>query len=183
MLEVRELAIAGVFELTPRRFADDRGWFTESWNQQRFEEAGLTFGWCQDNHAYSEGAGVLRGLHFQKPPFAQTKLVRCLRGRIYDVAVDLRSGSPDYGKYVGLELSAEAGNQILVPQGFAHGYLTLEPACEVAYKVDAPYARDHEGSLRYDDPDVAIAWPEVADILLSEKDVAAPLLQDLDKVF
>ncbi|CAN0572040.1 unnamed protein product, partial [Laminaria digitata] len=144
MLEIRELAIAGVFELIPRRFADDRGWFTENWNQQRFEDAGLTFDWCQDNHAYSEAAGVLRGLHFQKPPFAQTKLVRCLRGRIYDVAVDLRSGSPDYGKYVGLELSAEAGNQILVPQGFAHGYLTLEQACEVAYKVDAPYARDHE---------------------------------------
>lgn len=183
VLEIRELAIAGVFELTARRFADERGWFTESWNRQRFEDAGLTFDWSQDNHAFSAAAGVLRGLHFQKPPFAQTKLVRCLRGRIYDVALDLRAGSPDYGTYVGLELSAEAGNQILVPKGFAHGYLTLEPDCEVAYKVDAPYARDHEGSLRYDDPEVAVAWPDADKILLSEKDAAAPLLADLGRVF
>ena len=183
MLEVRDLGLPGVREIVPRRFGDARGWFVESWNAARFADHGLQFDWVQDNQAFSAEAGTLRGMHWQRPPTAQTKLVRCLRGRVYDVAVDIRAGSPTFGKWVGLELTGETGNQILVPRGFAHAYLTLTPDAEVAYKVDAPYSAADEGAFRYDDPAVGIEWPWDGELLLSDKDAAAPLLADVDTGF
>lgn len=182
MLEVRELGLTSVKEIVTRRFADDRGWFTETWNKSRWETAGLAFDWVQDNHAWSEQAGTVRALHFQRPPFAQTKLVRALTGSVFDVAVDIRRGSPTFGHWVGITLSAAAGNQILVPQGFAHGYMTLEPGSEVAYKVDAPYAKDSEGGIRWDDAAIGITWPDLPPVL-NDKDRDAPTLADADTGF
>lgn len=142
----------------------------------------MTF--VQDNHSYSSSKGVLRGLHFQLPPFAQDKLVRVVKGAIYDVAVDIRQGSPNFAKWCGLIVSAEAWNQILVPKGFAHGFLTLEPDTEVIYKVSDVYAPDCERSIRYDDPDIGIDWPlDGAEPVLSVKDLKAPLLRDTDTGF
>lgn len=182
MLEVRELGLPGVLEIVTRRFGDERGWFTETWNDPRWEEAGLAFAWVQDNHAYSVMKGTLRGLHFQRPPFAQTKLVRAVAGSVFDVAVDIRRGSPTFGRWVGLTLSAAAGNQALVPQGFAHGYMTLEDGAEVAYKVDAPYAKDSEGAVAWNDPAIGIAWPDLTPVL-NAKDRDAPSLHDAETGF
>lgn len=140
-------------------------------------EAGLEIGFVQDNHSYSAARGVLRGLHYQVPPAAQHKLVRVSRGSVFDVAVDIREGSPTFGKWAGVKLSAELWNQLLIPEGFAHGFVTLEDNTEVQYKVSAPYRRELERSIRFDDPDIAIDWPVPAgEIRLSAKDAAAPLL-------
>ena len=180
MVEVRALDIAGVCEIRTRRFADERGFFSEVWNADIWAEAGLATQFVQDNHSASRRAGVLRGLHFQTPPFAQQKLVRVTRGAIFDVAVDLRRGSESVGKYVSLVVSAEAWNQILIPEGFAHGFLTLEPDTAVQYKVSRPYSADHDRAIRFDDPAIAIDWPVAADrLILSDKDRAAPLLADV----
>ena len=168
-----------------RRFSDDRGWFTESYNTARFADWGVAYDWCQDNHSLSRAAGTLRGLHFQHGAAAQAKLVRCLAGRIYDVAVDLRAASPTYKQWIGVELSAENGPQLLIPKGFAHGFLTLTENCEVAYKVDAYYAPESDGGVAWDDPDIGIAWPfpsRVAAPLLSEKDAALPPLAALESL-
>lgn len=165
--------------IIPRRFSDDRGWFSETWNSTRFSGWGIDYDWCQDNHSLSKPIGTLRGLHFQREPHAQTKLVRCLRGRIYDVAVDIRPTSPTYKKWVGVELSADNGAQLLIPQGYAHGFLTLEPDCEVAYKVDAGYMPEADGGIAWNDPDIEIKWPMPETIvapLLSQKDAALPTL-------
>lgn len=179
MVEVRALELPGVYEVTPKRFGDDRGFFSETYNAAALAEHGLTMTFCQDNHSLSKPAGVLRGLHYQLPPFAQDKLVRVLRGAILDVAVDIRKNSPSFGKWLSLRVSADAWNQILVPKGFAHGFVTLEPDTEVAYKVSQPYSREHERSIRFDDPDLAVDWQvAVAGLTLSEKDRAAPLLAD-----
>ena len=179
MVEVRALELPGVYEVTPKRFGDDRGFFSETYNAAALAEHGLTMTFCQDNHSLSKPAGVLRGLHYQLPPFAQDKLVRVLRGAILDVAVDIRKNSPSFGKWLSLRVSAAAWNQILVPKGFAHGFVTLEPDTEVAYKVSQPYSREHERSIRFDDPDLAVDWQvAVAGLTLSEKDRAAPLLAD-----
>lgn len=179
MIAVRPLRLPGVLEITARRFGDDRGFFTETWSSKAFGNAGLHHVYVQDNHSLTRAVGTLRGLHYQTPPFAQDKLVRVTRGAIFDVAVDLRAGSPTYGKWEGLTLSAEAGNQILVPQGFAHGFLTLEPDTEVQYKVTAPYSPDHDRAIRYDDPAIGIAWPVAVDeAAMSAKDRAASLLAD-----
>jgi len=183
MIEVRPLGLEGVVEIIPRRFADTRGWFSETWNAARFVEAGLDCDWVQDNHAYSEHAGVVRALHFQRPPMAQAKLVRVVRGSVFDVAVDIRRGSPDFGRWVGITLTAAQGNQILVPRGFAHGYVTLEPDCEVVYKVDAPYSSAHEQGIAWADPAIGVSWPEVGPRVLSDKDREAPLLADVDTGF
>ncbi|MEG3089572.1 dTDP-4-dehydrorhamnose 3,5-epimerase [Sphingomonas sp. PB4P5] len=180
MVEVRPLGLEGVAELTARRFGDPRGWFTETWNVAAFAEAGLDHVWIQDNHAYSAQAGVVRGLHFQQHPFAQAKMVRVVRGSVFDVAVDIRAGSPDFGKWVGLTLTAEQGNQILVPRGFAHGYMTLEPDTEVVYKVDGRYSPAHERAIAWNDPAIGIDWPAVGEVMLADKDRAAPLLADAD---
>jgi dTDP-4-dehydrorhamnose 3,5-epimerase len=165
--------------ITPRRFSDSRGWFTESWNARTFAAQGITTEFCQDNHSLSRPAFTLRGLHFQRTPHAQAKLVRCLRGRIFDVAVDIRAHSPTFKQWVGVELSAEAGNQLFVPAGYAHGFLTLEPDCEVAYKVDAYYAPEADGGIAWNDPNIAIDWPlDGALPHLSDKDAALPALAD-----
>lgn len=178
-MQLRRLAIADVVEFTPPRIGDARGYFSETWSAPRFAEAGFALTWVQDNQSYSAPRHVLRGLHFQVAPFAQDKLVRVLRGRIFDVAVDLRQGSPSFGRWVACELSAAGGNQLLIPKGFAHGFLTLEPDCEVFYKVSAPYAPQADRCLRYDDPHFAIAWPlGGAAPVLSAKDRAAPLLAE-----
>lgn len=173
-----------VLLVRPRRFSDARGWFTESWNAPRFSAWGIDVAFVQDNHALSHAAGTLRGLHFQKPPFAQAKLVRCTRGAIFDVAVDIRAASPTYKQWVGAELSAENGDQLFVPAGFAHGYLTLTPDCEVMYKVDAPYAPQADAGIIWNDPDIGIDWPGVAGApLLSDKDMILPRLSTVDVDF
>lgn len=173
-MEVKELALKEVKLLTPRRFADDRGWFSETYNQREAVEAGVGLDWCQDNHSSSAARGTVRGLHYQAPPFAQDKLVRVLRGSIVDVAVDARRGSPTFGQWVKAELDARKGTQIFVPAGFLHGFITLEPDTEVAYKVTAYHSRECDGSVLFDDPDLAIDWgPAAADAVLSDKDRAA----------
>lgn len=177
MLEIRPLALDGVLEIRPRKFGDDRGFFSEVWSSAALAEAGLDLYFVQDNHSYSAAKGVLRGLHYQLPPAAQDKLVRVSRGSIYDVAVDIRPGSATFGRWVGLTVSAEAWNQILVPRGFAHGFVTLEEHTEVQYKVTAPYRPDLDRGIRFDDPDIAIDWPLSGDdVQLSAKDEAAPRL-------
>lgn len=170
--------------ITPARFSDSRGWFAETWNAKRLSEIGITTDFCQDNHSLSKHAGTIRGLHFQRNLHAQAKLVRCLRGRIFDVAVDVRVDSPTYKDWVGVELSAEVGNQLFVPKGYAHGFLTLENDCEIAYKVDAYYAPEADGGIAWNDPELAIEWP-VNDLspLLSDKDADLPILADIELDF
>jgi dTDP-4-dehydrorhamnose 3,5-epimerase len=179
-MEIRRLELDGVIEIVPKRFGDARGFFSETWSQKRFAEAGIDIGWVQDNQSFSAEKGVLRGLHFQLAPFAQDKLIRVLRGSIFDVAVDLRRSSPTYGKWTSCVLSADAWNQFLVPKGFAHGFLTLEPGVEVFYKVSAAYAPEHDRAIRWNDPTIGIAWPLNGGApVLSAKDAAAPLLADI----
>ena len=181
MVEVRELELAGVHEIMPRRFGDNRGFFSETYSAPDLAAAGIDLVFIQDNHSLSTMAGVLRGLHYQLPPFAQDKLVRVVRGAIFDVAVDIRRNSPTFGKWLGLEVSAEKWNQILVPKGFAHGFVTLVPGTEVVYKVTERYAPEHERSIRFDDPAIGIDWRiPVSGITLSDKDRKAPLLADAD---
>lgn len=183
-LDIRPLGLDGVVEIRPRKFGDDRGFFSETWNAEAMAEAGLDLPFVQDNHSYSAARGVLRGLHFQLPPAAQDKLVRVTRGAIFDVAVDIRRGSASFGRWVGLVVSAEEWNQILVPRGFAHGFVTLEEHTEVQYKVTAPYRPDLDRAIRFDDPAIGIEWPIAADaVRLSAKDAAAPLLQDVETGF
>ncbi|MEM7425953.1 MAG: dTDP-4-dehydrorhamnose 3,5-epimerase [Pseudomonadota bacterium] len=180
-MEVRELALPGVYEISPPKFGDSRGFFSETFNGPKLAAAGLAREWVQDNHSYSAAANVLRGMHYQLPPFAQDKLVRAPKGRILDVVADIRRDSPTFGKWLSVELSAEAWNQLFVPKGFAHGFLTLEPDCEVQYKVTAVYAPDCDRSIRYDDEQLAIDWPVNGhQPELSEKDRAAPALADAD---
>ena len=168
-----------------KRFGDARGWFTETYSKRTFAQAGIDCAFVQDNHSLSRPAFTLRGLHFQTPPHAQDKLVRCTRGCIFDVAVDLRRGSPTYGRWVGAELSAENGRQMFVAVGFAHGFLTLEPDCEVVYKCSALYAPTHDAGFRWDDPDVGVAWPLPAGIApeLSARDQALPAFAAFDTPF
>lgn len=181
MIEVKELALPGVYEITPRRFGDQRGFFSETYSAARLSEHGIDLDFVQDNHSLSGAIGVLRGLHYQLAPFAQAKLVRVVRGAILDVAVDIRKSSPTFGKWLALEVTAEKWNQILVPEGFAHGFVTLLPDTEVVYKVNRPYAPDHERSIRYDDPAIGIEWSvPVSGLTLSDKDSKAPLLADAE---
>ena len=183
-MEVIDTAIPAVKIITPRRFADARGFFCETWNAHRMAEAGLDIAFEQDNHSHSTDVGTVRGLHYQRPPHAQGKLVRVARGRIRDVVVDVRVGSPSYGRWVAAELSAETGAQLWVPRGFLHGFVTLEPDTDVIYKVDAPYAPECDGAVRFDDPDLAIDWgidPDRA--VLSTKDAAAPSFAAFDSPF
>ncbi len=181
MAEVRKLALDGVYEIVPARHSDDRGFFSETYNAAKLAEQGIELAFVQDNHSRSKPAGVLRGLHYQLPPFAQDKLVRVVRGAILDVAIDIRASSPTYGKWLSLEISAEKWNQILVPKGYAHGFVTLVPDTEVIYKVSERYAPDHERSIRFDDPALGIDWRiPVDEVTLSAKDRAAPLLADAE---
>lgn len=184
MLEVRPLAIPDVLEILPQRISDQRGFFSEVWSARAFDAVGLDMRFVQDNHSRSRQRGVLRGLHFQAPPHAQAKLVRVTRGAVFDVAADLRPTSPTYRQWTSLILSEERWNQILVPAGFAHGFLTLEEDTEVQYKVTAPYSQAHDCAVRFDDPAIGIDWPIPAgELILSDKDSQAPLLADIDTGF
>lgn len=171
--------------IRPTRHGDARGWFTESYNRDRFAKLGIECAFVQDNHSLSVPAYTLRGLHFQTPPYAQAKLVRCIRGRIFDIAVDVRRDSPTFGKWVGAELSAENGHQLFVPIGFAHGFMTLEPDCEVVYKCSALYAPEHDGGIIWNDPDIGVDWPIPDEVLpeLSNKDQILTRLADFDSPF
>ncbi len=164
-----------VVRIVPRRFEDARGWFSETWHRDRFRAAGIEAEWVQDNHAFSRAPLTLRGIHFQAPPHAQAKLVRCVAGRVWDVAVDLRAGSPTHGRSVAAELSAAGGEQLYIPEGFGHAYLTLEPDSALAYKVSAFHAPDAEGGLAWDDADLAIDWVlGGAQPILSDRDRNLP---------
>lgn len=178
---VRPLELEGLLEIRPRKLGDDRGFFSETYNAKSFAEAGIDLTFVQDNHSFSASKGVVRGLHYQLPSFAQDKLVRVTRGVILDVAVDIRKSSPTFGKWVALEVSAEKWNQILVPKGFAHGFMTLVENTEVIYKVTNYYSPEHDRSLRFDDPAIGIDWPIVSSgVQLSDKDSKAPLLADAE---
>ena len=173
-MQIEKTSLPGVLILTPRRFGDARGWFSEVWNKQVLAAHGITYDFVQDNHSYSRDTGTVRGLHFQAPPHAQAKLIRCGRGRVFDVAVDIRKGSPTYGKWVGTELSAECGCQLLIPAGFLHGFVTRTPDAELLYKCSDVYAPECDGAVRFDDPDLGIDWGiDAATAILSDKDRAA----------
>ena len=183
-LTAQRLRIPAVILVTPAKFGDARGFFSEVYNAAVFAEAGIAAMFVQDNQSLSQAAGVVRGLHFQKPPHAQGKLVRVVRGRILDVAVDIRAGSPTYGQHVAVELSAENWQQLWVPEGFAHGFCTLEEGCEVIYKVTDYYASECDAGIAWNDPDLGISWPvSAADAVLSAKDQCLPRLGELGPCF
>ena len=169
--------------IIPRRFDDERGFFSELYSVQKYAEMGLNIEFVQENHSVSRHPGTLRGLHFQAPPHAQAKLVRCGRGALFDAAVDIRRGSPTYGNWVGHVLSANNGHQIYVPIGFAHGFVTLEPHSEIIYKCSDYYAPDTEGTMRWDDPDIGIEWPLKENLTLNKTDASAPLLKEFKSPF
>ena len=180
MTAITPLALPEVLLITPKRHGDARGWFAETWSRKTLGEAGLACDFVQDNQAFNAKKGTVRGLHFQTAPHPQAKLVRVLRGAIYDVAVDVRPGSATLGQWVGAGLTAEGGEQLLVPRGFAHGYCTLTDDCELFYKVDGLYAPDCEGGVIWNDPDLAIDWPVSAEAAItSDKDKVLPRLKDM----
>ncbi len=181
---IEDTALAGVKIVTPKRHRDERGFFSEVYNGRAWKEQGIALDFVQDNHSLSRDVGVIRGLHFQLPPFAQDKLVRVVRGRILDVAVDIRRSSPTFGQHVAVELSAENWRQLLVPIGFAHGFCTLEPDTEVLYKVTNYYSAAHDRGLAFDDPALGIDWPVAAESAqLSAKDRQWPKLAELADAF
>jgi dTDP-4-dehydrorhamnose 3,5-epimerase len=169
--------------ICPKRFEDSRGWFSETWNNEQFARLGVSGNFCQDNQSFSKTRGTLRGLHFQAPPHAQAKLVRCLQGRIFDVAVDVRRSSPTFGQWVSTELSAENGHQLFIPAGYAHGFLTLEDDCMIAYKVDAYYSSSADGGLAWNDPAIGIYWPLEGQPVLSAKDNELQTVREFDVEF
>jgi dTDP-4-dehydrorhamnose 3,5-epimerase len=184
MLGFENMELDGVVLVTANRFGDERGFFSETYNQRVWHDNGITVDFVQDNHSLSGQAGTLRGLHFQTPPFAQAKLVRVTRGSVFDVAVDIRQGSPTFGQWIGVTLSAQNWNQLFVPAGFAHGFMTLEDNTEFLYKVSAPYSKEHDRSIRFDDPTFGIKWPiDAAKLVLSDKDQNAPFVKDIDTGF
>lgn len=181
-MNIIQTEIPEVLVLEPKVFGDDRGWFMETYSKERLLENGINIDFIQDNHSMSSEKGTLRGLHFQLAPKTQTKLVRCTKGSVFDVVVDLRKSSLTYKKWVGVTLSASNKKQLLVPKGFAHGFLTLEDDVEFQYKVDEYYAPDLDRGIRYDDPEININWP-LKEMILSEKDKSLPLLKDSDANF
>lgn len=181
-MKIEKTIFEGVLILEPQVFGDHRGWFTESYSQRRMFENGIDILFIQDNHSFSAQKGTLRGLHFQNNPNAQSKLIRCTRGRILDVTVDIRKGSPTYKQWIAVELSADNHRQLLIPKGFAHGFMTLTDDVEVEYKVDTYYAPESDRGIRYDDPDIGIDWGNVTPVL-SDKDRNAPLLKDSEVNF
>jgi len=176
-MKVTETELKGVYVVEPQVFGDARGWFMESWSAKKLAEAGIEVSFVQDNHSFSAQKGTLRGLHYQLNPMCQAKMLRCTQGRIFDVAVDIRKGSPQYGKWVGVELSAENKKQLYIPRGFAHGFITLTDDVEVQYKADNYYAPECDGNIRWDDPDIGVEWP-LKPVILSDKDRVAPLLKE-----
>jgi dTDP-4-dehydrorhamnose 3,5-epimerase len=183
-MHIEQTGIPGLLVLTPARFGDARGFFSETWNRARLAEHGVDVDFVQDNHSLSAQAGTVRGLHFQAPPHAQAKLVRCGRGVLFDVAVDIRRGSPTYGRWFGVELSFENGRQLMIPAGFAHGFATRVPDTEIIYKCSDYYAPETEGALRFDDPDLGIDWG-LGDLtpILSDKDAAAGAFSGYESPF
>ncbi|MFN5588206.1 MAG: dTDP-4-dehydrorhamnose 3,5-epimerase [Holosporales bacterium] len=178
------LSIPEVILITPKRFGDARGWFSEVYSTTLFQQNGITDVFIQDNQSFSAAPGTLRGLHFQHPPYAQAKLVRVVRGSVLDVAVDIRRGSPTFGQYAAAELTAEHGEQLYVPAGFAHGFLTRTPDTEVLYKVSAAYAPTADAGYRFDDPTFAIKWgAEASTLTLSDKDAKLPFLTERETPF
>ena len=182
-MQVLHSSLSNVFKVLPTRHGDHRGFFAETYSQGAYAALGVGVSFVQDNHSLSAAEGTVRGLHFQAPPRAQAKLVRCGRGAIFDVAVDIRRGSPTYGRWAGYTLSAENGAQLYIPVGFAHGFATLEPDSEIIYKCSDYYAPETEGALRWDDPDIGIEWPLTSAPVLSGKDAAAPLLAGFNSPF
>ncbi len=182
-MQVEETEISGVVLLTPRRFSDDRGYFSEVWNRRVLADHGIDMDFVQDNHSLSHRKGTVRGLHYQSPPYAQAKLVRCGVGAVWDVAVDVRAGSETFGKWVGAELSADNGRQILVPAGFLHGFVTLSEEAEVIYKCSDFYAPEADGSVLWNSPALNIAWPIEGEAQLSAKDAGAPDFADWTSPF
>lgn len=180
-MKIEQTALSGVLILTPARFGDDRGFFSESWNAERMKSAGLEYDFVQDNHSMSATVGTIRGLHFQSAPHAQAKLVRCGRGALFDVAVDIRKGSPTYGQWIGEELSFENGRQLMIPAGFAHGFVTREPDTEIIYKCTDYYAPDCDGGVRWDS--CGVDWGFDGTPTLSDKDKIAPALADFNSPF
>lgn len=180
-MDVRETNLPGVVVLEPKRHGDHRGFFSESWNRRRMEQAGLSYDFVQDNHSLSRRTGTLRGMHYQAPPHAQAKLVRCGRGRLFDAVVDVRKGSPTYGQSLGIELSFDNGLQLLVPEGFLHGFVTLEPDTEVVYKVTDYFDAGSDGSVRWDS--CGIDWGIEDDPVVSDKDREAIPLSDFESPF
>ena len=175
-----ETALPGVYIIEPQVYGDLRGYFMETWSTRNFEEMGLKYDFVQDNQSYSAQKGILRGIHFQKDPCSQAKLVRVNRGAVMDVAVDLRKGSPTYRKWVAVELSGENRRMLMIPRGFGHGFKTLTEDVEFIYKVDQLYSRESDRGIRFDDPAIGVDWGEVREELLSPKDMNAPLLADSD---
>ena len=180
-MQIEETALSGVLILTPKRFGDERGFFSEIWNRRTLGGHGITLDFVQDNHSVSASSGTLRGLHFQSPPHAQDKLVRCGRGALFDVVVDIRKGSATYGQWLGIDLTAENGKQLLVPTGFLHGFVTRAPDTEICYKCTDYYAPDCDGAVRWDS--CGIDWGLSSDPVLSDKDRIAPALADFDSPF
>ena len=180
-MKIEDTPLSGVKILTPARFGDDRGFFSESYSRRVLADHGITLDFVQDNHSMSAQVGTVRRLHFQSPPHAQDKLVRCGRGRLFDVAVDIRKGSPSYGQWFGTELSFENGRQLLVPAGFLHGFVTREPDTEIVYKCSDYYAPDCDGAVHWDS--CGIDWAFDGDPVISPKDAAAPALADFDSPF
>lgn len=181
-MNILKTDINGLIIIEPKLFGDHRGWFTETYSKEKFQKLGIDIDFIQDNHSFSAQMGTLRGLHFQLDPKAQTKLIRCTKGKILDVAVDIREGSPTYRKWVSVELTAENQKQLLIPKGFAHGFLTLTDNVEVQYKVDEYYSPENDRSIRFDDPEIGVVWGDDSPIL-SDKDLNAPLLKDSDVNF
>ena len=182
-MQIQDSGLPGVKIITPARFGDERGFFSESYNRATLRDHGIETEFVQDNHSVSATVNTVRGLHYQSPPHAQAKLVRCGRGRLFDVAVDIRRDSPNFGHWVGVELSAENGRQLLVPVGFLHGFVTREADTEIIYKCSDHYAPDCDGAVRFDDPEIGINWGINGPAVTSSKDEAAPLLGEIDTPF
>ena len=181
-MKFEKTKLEGVVIITPDVFGDHRGFFMESWSQRKMEEAGLLYNFVQDNHSLSSKKGILRGIHFQKGEKAQAKLVRCVRGAVLDVAVDLRHDSPTYKQWVAVELSAENKKQLMIPRGFGHGFVTLTDEVEFLYKADNYYAPEADGGIRWNDPEIGVEWG-IDNPILSKKDEKNPFLSELDEVF
>ena len=181
-MNIIKTEIEDVLVIELKVFGDNRGWFVETYSKEKFKDLGIDIGFVQDNHSFSAEKGVLRGLHFQQPPMTQTKLVRCTRGEIMDVAVDIRKGSPTYKKWVAVKLTEDNKRQLLVPKGFAHGFVTLTDNVEVHYKVDEYYSPENDRGIRYDDSEINVDWG-VRNPILSDKDLKAPLLAESDANF
>lgn len=181
-MDLLKTKLEGVCILIPKVFGDYRGFFMESWSRRTMEEAGLYYDFVQDNHSLSTVKGTLRGIHFQKGDKAQAKLVRCVRGAVLDVAVDLRHDSPTYKQWVGVELSEENKKQLLIPRGFGHGFVTLTDHVEFLYKADNYYAPEADGGVRWNDPDIGVDWG-ISEPILSEKDTKNPFLKEIAPVF